>query len=230
MKSLAIITARGGSKRIPKKNIRNFCGKPIIAYPISAALKSGIFSEVMVSTDNQEIADIAKALGAVVPFLRSQKNSDDFATTADVVREVIDVYRDNGKVFDQLCCLYPTSPFVTDSILMRANELMHKPGVNAVIPVVKFGFPIQRAFKVVKEQLVYREPEFKSTRSQDLEPLFHDSGQFYFIKTSAFENGYSLVPEGCHPLILNEMEVQDIDNEIDWKMAELKFGLTQIQS
>ena len=157
MKNLAIITARGGSKRIPKKNIKEFCGKPIIAYSIKAALSAGIYDEVMVSTDSEEIAEIAKAHGAAVPFMRSEAASNDFATTADVIAEVLEEYNKLGKHFDSFTCVYQTAPFVTVEKLANAMRLLD--GADAVISVVKFSYPPQRAFVVRNGSLAFQFPE-----------------------------------------------------------------------
>lgn len=179
MLSLAIITARGGSKRIPHKNIRDFCGKPILAYSIEAAKTSDIFDTVMVSTDNNEIAVIAKQYGAQVPFLRSKISSSDYATTADVIREVLQRYSKSGTDYDWFCCLYPTAPFVTAEKLQKAAQLLMQPEIDSVIPVVRFSFPPQRALVLRDSMLCYQYPENENARSQDLEPLYHDAGQFY---------------------------------------------------
>lgn len=220
MSSIAIITARGGSKRIPGKNIKEFCGKPIIAYSIEAALKSELFDVVMVSTDSEEIADIAKSYGAEVPFMRSQKNSDDYATTADVLHEVISKYEELGQHFDIMCCIYPTAPFVTSTKLKTAYEFMKKKKGDALIPVVKYSFPPQRCFVIRSERIQLLHPENMNIRSQDLEPYYHDAGQFYFWKTNKFS---TVFVKNTVPYILDDMEVQDIDNIEDWKIAEIKY-------
>ena len=221
MKSIAIITARGGSKRIPKKNIRDFCGQPIIAYSIKAALDSGVFNEVMVSTDSEEIAYIAEMNGAVVPFLRSEQTSNDYATTADVLREVLDQYVLRDCFFDWFACIYPTAPFVRPDRLRRAAELLNES--DSVISVVKFSFPPQRAFVIRDGQLKYIYPEYERTRSQDLEPEYHDCGQFYFCKTELFYQHHSLILPNTKACIIPEEEVQDIDTISDWTIAELKY-------
>lgn len=223
MSVLCIITARGGSKRIPKKNIKEFCGQPIIACSIRAALDSKLFDEVMVSTDSEEIADIARKFGAAIPFMRSERNSDDHSTTADVLLEVVADYRSRGKEFDYICCIYPTAPFVTAEKLRQAFEKMGSQRADAIIPVVKFSFPPQRCFIKKDGRILYKWPEYMFTRSQDLEPYYHDAGQFYFIKTSVFESDKTLVPVNTISLEMDEMEVQDIDNITDWNLAELKY-------
>jgi N-acylneuraminate cytidylyltransferase len=222
--AVAIITARGGSKRIPRKNIRLFNGKPIIAYSIEAAIGSGIFDEVMVSTDDEEIATIAKKYGASVPFMRSSTTSDDYATTADVLREVIQSYLEGKRVFKYACCIYPTAPFVTDEKLSSAFQKLLDSNADSVLPVTKFSFPIWRSFRMENGQISYNWPEFAPKRSQDLPPAFHDCGQFYFFRTAAFLQSGKLVTENTIGLEVPETEVQDIDNEDDWKIAEIKFG------
>lgn len=218
MRSIAIITARGGSKRIPRKNIKEFMGKPMLAYAIEAALTSEVFDEVMVSTDDIEIAEIAKKYGASVPFMRSEATANDFATTADVLNEVKLEYKKRGKEFDTICCIYPCVPFLTAKILKEAYETFEKSGKSSLTPVVKFSFPIQRAFAVNEEgDLYYREPENASKRSQDLEPMYHDVGMFYFMS----EDNTKM--QGCVPYIMDESAVQDIDTIEDWRMAELKY-------
>lgn len=220
-KNLCIIPARGGSKRIPRKNIKDFLGKPIIAYSIEVALKSKLFDEVMVSTDDKEISQIAKQYKARVPFIRSEKASDDFATTLDVVKEVLASYRKLGKEFENICILYPTAPFVTVKRLKEGSDKLGS--YLACIPVVAFDYPVWRAFKLEDKKLSYQWPEYEKSRSQDLEPLYHDAGQWYWIKTSAIKN--SLVPDKTASILLDSFEVQDIDVEADWKLAELKFKL-----
>lgn len=233
MANVAIITARGGSKRIPRKNIRNFCGKPIIAYAITAALGSDLFDEVMVSTDNHEIAETAKGYGASVPFMRSPSTSDDYATTTDVLCEVLRTYEEQGKSFDFMCCLYPTAPFVTAEKLRAAHAAFVKSGAEMLEPVVPFSYPPQRSFSVEEGLLTYNYPEHMRTRSQDLPTWYHDAGQFYFYKVKAFrksvegndrQGGYDL---RCVPFVMNEMEVQDIDTIMDWQLAEAKYRLSQ---
>ena len=225
MSSIAIITARGGSKRIPKKNIKDFCGKPVIAYSIEAALKSGLFDEVMVSTDSEEIAEIARRYGANVPFMRSEKTSNDWATTADVLKEVIENYSLQKLNFDMFCCLYPTAPFITAEKLKAAKALLDREKADSLMPVVRFSFPPQRGMIIKKGCLEYRYPEFKNARSQDLEPLYHDCGQFYFCRVDAFLKYNALVTPNTVPMEMAEEEVQDIDNLSDWELAELKYKL-----
>lgn len=220
--SIAIITARGGSKRIPRKNIREFCGKPIITYSIEAALKSGLFDEVMVSTDDDEIAEVARRAGAQVPFMRSSESAGDYASTDDVLMEVLEAYKAQGREFDTFCCLYPTAPFVTEEKLKRAMELLER--ADSVMPVVRFSFPPQRCM-VMNEagEICMKWPEYASARSQDLEPYYHDCGQFYFCRTNLFMEYKTTDLPHMAAMIISELEVQDIDNFDDWEIAELKY-------
>ena len=220
--NVCIITARGGSKRIPKKNIKEFCGKPIIAYSIEAAIESGMFCEVMVSTDDEEIAEISKSYGASVPFMRDEKTSDDYASTADVLREVLERYEETDVHFDNFCCVYPTAPFVSASKLRDSGALLFE-SVRAVVPVVQFSFPPQRAFRIKNECIELIDTEAFKMRSQDLEPIYHDCGQFYWGKVDLFLRTGELIPKDTKPFVVPEMEVQDIDNLSDWELAELKF-------
>ncbi|MCG8476581.1 MAG: pseudaminic acid cytidylyltransferase, partial [Cytophagales bacterium] len=187
MNRIAIIPARGGSKRIPRKNIKLFCGKPVIAYSIEAAFESGVFDEVMVSTDDEEIAEMAKELGASVPFFRSPETSDDYAVIADVIGEVLSCYRSEGKEFDEFCCLLPAAPFITAARIKEAFDKISA-GFESVFPVLKFSYPIKRALQLDgrtgKVSMIW--PEHLKTRSQDLPPAYHDSGQFYCMRVEAF--------------------------------------------
>ncbi len=229
MSAIAIITARGGSKRIPRKNIKKFCGKPIIAYSIEAALNSKIFDEVMVSTDDFEIAEIAKCYGAKVPFYRSIATSDDFATTADVLTEVLLKYKDTGRSFDWVCCIYPTAPFVTAAKLQKAFSMLGRADMDALLPVVKFSYPPQRSFVIRDEKVFYKWPENVRKRSQDLEPFYHDAGQFYLIKEDVFLSQKTLIPTNTTAYESSEQEVQDIDTMDDWKIAEMQYKAMQMQ-
>ncbi len=222
-KRIAIITARGGSKRIPKKNIKDFCGKPIIAYSIEAAISSKLFDEVMVSTDSEEIAEIAKKYGASVPFMRSAETSNDYATTNDVLMEVFNEYEKRGQEFDIAVCIYPTAPFVTADKLKRAIDMVEKDGADAVTPVVQFSFPPQRAFIIRDNALEYQYPENASARSQDLETVYHDCGQFYVMRP--YNILHDVESTMTMPLIMKESEVQDIDTIEDWEIAEIKYKL-----
>lgn len=221
MSNLCIITARGGSKRIPRKNIRPFLGKPIIAYSIEAALSSGAFDEVMVSTDDKEIRAVALQYGASVPFLRSDATSNDFATTADVLNEVLDEYEKRNRFFDFFACVYPTAPFVSGERLRTAMEMLTQSDADSIRTVVQYSYPPQRAFIAKEGVLAYQYPQYYRSRSQDLEPIYHDCGQFYIYRTASFraigDAGKML------PIIVPEEETQDIDNYSDWELAEVKY-------
>lgn len=225
MKVLAIITARGGSKRIPRKNIKDFCGKPIMAYSVEAAVNSGAFDTVMISTEDEEIASIGQKYGAEVPFYRSEETASDFATTTDVLMEVLDEYEKRGMHFDIACCIYPTAPFVTAKRLKEAVDTLSSSDADTLIPVVSFSYPPQRAMVIEDGILTFKYPENLSVRSQDLEKHYHDAGQFYVFRTDAFKKNRNLMVGNILPLVLGEMEVQDIDTEEDWQMAELKYSM-----
>lgn len=226
MGNICIIPARGGSKRIPRKNIKHFSGKPIISYSIQAALDSKLFDEVMVSTDDSEIAEIAKKYGAKVPFLRSDNNSNDFATTLDVIYEVIDNYKTQNKSFDNVCCIYPTAPFVTTQKLFKSLELLNNKELDTVFPVIKYSFPVQRAMRKFQKKFIRMiQPEHMETRSQDLEPTYHDAGQFYWFKTERILEQKKIWTDSTGFIEINELEAQDIDTETDWKIAELKYKM-----
>lgn len=225
MNALAIITARGGSKRIPRKNIKPFLGKPIIEYSIDAAISSGMFSEVMVSTDDQEIVDISTKAGATVPFMRSEKTANDYATTLDVLLEVIEEYESRGKHFDYMCCLYPTAPFVTANAISEAMNILIDKQADTVFPVVKFSFPPQRCMIVKDGKLEAKWPEYTQTRSQDLEPYYHDCGQFYCINVNSFLDQRKIMMNNVLPFFQDEINVQDIDTMEDWAIAEMKYKI-----
>jgi N-acylneuraminate cytidylyltransferase len=226
MKKIAIIPARGGSKRIPKKNIKSFLGKPIIAYSIEAALQSGLFDEVMVSTDNLKIGEIAKKYGASVPFFRTDKNSDDYATTIDVIEEVLMQYQNNDQNFDYACCIYPCAPFVTAQNLQKSYSKLLEQDLDCVFPIVKYGHPIQRALRIVNTGLIEMfETENMQLRSQDFEASYHDLGQFYFFKTNEILKQRQLWTDNTGFIELKESEAQDIDTIDDWNLAELKYKL-----
>lgn len=225
MSSLCIIPARGGSKRIPRKNIKPFMGKPIIAYSIDAALKSGAFDEVMVSTDDEEIAGVARQYGASVPFFRSAETANDYATTVDVLLEVIETYRQQGNVFDTICCLYSTAPFVTPERL-KESYVKLSDNIDASFTMVEYSYPIQRSLRINEAGLVeMKYPEYLRSRTQDLEKVYHDAGQFYFVKTKTLIEEKTVWCKKTAPLILSELEVQDLDTLTDWQLAEMKYEL-----
>ncbi len=231
MKSLCIIPARGGSKRIPRKNIRSFHGKPIIAYPIQAALQSGCFDEVMVSTEDQEIAAIARDCGATVPFLRSAENAGDRAGSDEVIKEVILRYRELGRDYPQVCGLYPTAALVTAAQLRQGREmLLADPTLTSVLPVLRFSFPIQRALVRRANRVPLLQPEHYQSSSQDLEPAYHDAGQWYWLNSERFLQNGEFMGENSNGLVLSAMEAQDIDSEDDWAVAELKFQLARLRA
>ena len=226
MSIIAIITARGGSKRIPKKNIKEFMGKPMLAYAIDAALKSGIFDKVMVSTDSEEIADVARKYGADVPFMRSEKTASDFAVTFDVIDEVINKYKELGENYDTFCCIYPCVPFLKSETLKSAYKLMEKH--DAVQPVCKYPVPIEWAMKISKNDIL--EPYDRAAqmmRSQDIEPKYFDVGMFYYCKVESMYEHNSLTPDDTAAYVIDESECQDIDTPTDWKMAEMKYRIMQ---
>jgi N-acylneuraminate cytidylyltransferase len=225
MANLCIIPARGGSKRIPRKNIKEFLGKPIIAYSIEVALQSGLFDEVMVSTDDDEISKIAEKYGAKVPFMRSTENASDFATTRDVLIEVVDDYQKNGKQFDYICSLYPTAPLVSISNLLDGFNLLTSGRFDTILPIVAFSYPIQRSLVLEDSKIKMAHHEFVHTRSQDLPVRYHDAGQWCWMRYTSLMQSISLFTPNSGAIILEELRVQDIDNEMDWQLAELKYAL-----
>jgi N-acylneuraminate cytidylyltransferase len=222
-KNLCIIPARGGSKRIPRKNIKDFLGKPIIGYSIEAAINSGLFDKVMVSTDDEEIANVAISQGASIPFMRSKENSNDFATTLDVVKEVLATYKKLGEAFENVCVIYPTAPFIEIEKLKEGYDKLKT--ANAAISVTEFSYPIWRSFKLKLGEVTYQWPEYEKSRSQDLQNLFHDAGQWYWIITNCIKD--SLVAQKTAAVILSNLEVQDIDTLEDWRIAEMKYEYLQ---
>jgi len=225
LNAIAIIPARGGSKRIPRKNIKHFHGKPIIAYSIEAALGSQAFDEVMVSTDDTEIAEVAKKYGASVPFLRSATTSTDMAMTVPVLLEVLDEYTRQGQNYDFGCCLYPCAPFITPNRLRDCMKLFLDSGADSALPVARFSYPPQRCLVVRGGKAAMLHPENYNVRSQDLEPLYHDAGQFYCFRTASLRRERKLYCANTVPIVLLDTEVQDIDTEDDWLVAEVKYRI-----
>jgi N-acylneuraminate cytidylyltransferase len=226
MTNLAIIPARGGSKRIPAKNIKNFLGKPIIRYAIESALSTKLFEEITVSTDSEEIASIAISSGASVPFIRSKKNSDDWATLSDVLLEVLHEYEEQKKDFDAVCMILPTAVFVCTENLLQGYHKLVDGNFSSVIPVAKYSYAIQRAlFQDDAGRLAMLWPENKNTRSQDLTPAYYDCGQFYWINTKDFLKEKSILMNNSGSIILNAEKVQDIDTTEDWAIAEMKYQM-----
>lgn len=225
MSNIAVITARGGSKRIPRRNIREFCGKPIIAYSIEAAIESRLFDEVMVSTDDIEIADVSKRYGAAVPFFRSKETSDDFATTMDVLNEVVAEYESRGVRYEYLCCLYPTAPFVTPSRMKESFEIITGTSSDRFVPVVRYECPPQWCSYIDESgYLIHCFPEYINMRSQDLKPMYYDAGQFYWFNIENCFLKKNKDQKIC-TMVLSNLETQDIDNELDWDVAEIKYKL-----
>ncbi len=225
---LAVIPARGGSKRIPRKNIRAFCGKPMIAWSIAAALESRVFDRIIVSTDDAEIAETARAHGADVPFQRPADLSDDHATTVPVIAHAVRWQAEHGAAPQHVCCLYATAPFVRAEDLRQGLALLDQPDCDYVFPVTSFGFPIARAIRLTTAGRVEMlHPEHLNTRSQDLEEAFHDAGQFYWGRAEAWLAGRPLFSTRSVPLILPRYRVQDIDTPEDWVRAEGMFRTLQ---
>lgn len=224
--NIAIIPARGGSKRIPRKNIRLFRGRPIIAWSIEAALGCDLFDDVMVSTDDEEIATVARSLGANVPFLRSPDTANDMAGTAAVLEEVLDQYKGLGRTYRTGCCIYPTAPFVTTTDLLRGWEQLNSDTVDFVFPVTSFGFPIWRSLSRSSDgRTTMFFPEHRDARSQDLPIAYHDAGQWYWFRVEALLKEHTLYGARAGSIVLPPTRVQDIDQEEDWVIAELKHGL-----
>ena len=219
MEKVAIIPARGGSKRIPRKNIKSFLGQPIINYPIKVALSSGLFDEVVVSTDDEEIAAIAQDQGARVPFMRSARNADDYATTVDVLQEVLLQL----PSYEIGCCIYPTAPLVSIGRLQQALSLLLDHQYNTVFPVVRYSYPIDRSLQLTDQHRVtMRWPENLNVRSQDLPEAYHDAGQFYWFRSAYLQKEQTLYGNNSGAIVLPSGEVQDIDTPEDWQLAELK--------
>jgi N-acylneuraminate cytidylyltransferase len=222
MKNLCIIPARGGSKRIPRKNVKPFMGKPIISYSIENAKATGLFNEIMVSTDDSEIVEIAKQYGASVPFLRSEKTANDYATLADVLQEVLECYSKEGKSFDNMCCILATCPMVKSESIIDAYKMLVQSKFTTICPMVAFSYPILRSFSIdEKGEMVMNWPEYANARSQDLKPAYHDSGTFYWHKIDPWLAGN----RRRGGIVISEDLVQDIDTEQDWKMAEMKYRI-----
>lgn len=225
---LAIIPARGGSKRIPRKNIKAFCGKPMIAWSIEAALVSGCFDKVIVSTDDEEIATVARQYGAEIPFMRPAELSDDHTGTLPVVRHAIEWFTARGTVVEQVCCLYATAPFVCVEDIQRGLGILEQTGSDYAFSVTSYAFPIQRAIRITEaERVEMLHPEHFNTRSQDLEEAYHDAGQFYWGLASAWLEGKVIFSQASAPVILPRHRVQDIDTSEDWLRAEWMFKAMQ---
>ena len=225
---LCVIPARGGSKRIPRKNIRPFCGKPILAYSIEAALETGLFDRVMVSTDDDEIAAVALAHGAEVPFLRPRELADDHTGTNAVARQAIEWHLRQGTEVLHACCLYATAPFVRAADLTAAYARLCESDKSFVFSVAKARFSVQRALRLMDSgEVEAMYPEFYASRSQDLEPAYHDAGQFYWGTAAAFLEDRKLYTRASRGYVLPHYRVQDIDDEEDWMHAELMFEVLE---
>ena len=225
-RSLAIIPARGGSKRIPRKNIRLFAGRPILSWPVKAALDSGLFDTVMVSTEDEQIAAVARETGAEVPFLRSLETADDHSSLLDVLAEVVARYQAAGRDFDVVCCILPTALLVTSTALRRGHEMFATGAYDSVFPVAPFPAPLQRALRRDAAGIVSMfQPEHYGSRSQDLERGYYDAAQFYWMSSQACLDRVPTFGGRAGSFVLDETEVQDIDTEADWRLAELKHRL-----
>lgn len=224
--NLAVIPARGGSKRIPKKNIRLFHQKPMVSYSISAALGSNLFDDVLVSTDDEAIAEVAREHGATVPFTRPAEISDDHTGIIEVVNHSIEWYRKNVGAVKNVALIYATAPFITANVLVDAFKLLNKSSCSYVLPVAQFSFPIQRALKIKDSgRIDMFQPEHRFTRSQDLQEAYHDAGQFCIGKAEAFLNKEDIYSNLTLPYLLPMEQVQDIDTEEDWARAEALYQL-----
>lgn len=228
MKKIAIIPARGGSKRIPRKNIKVFYGKPIIGYAINLAKRSNIFDCVMVSTEDEEIKKIAKSYGAEVPFLRNKKNASDFATTYDVLEEVINWYKKEGHEFDYGCCIYPITPLLKETTIKIAFEKLNNGNYDSLIPVTPFSHPIQRALYMDNVDLLkVKDEDSFMQNTQNLPTYYHDTGQFYWFNPSVCMLKKKLMTDNTTSLILSSDQYQDVDNQDDWELMKLKYQKNQ---
>ena len=225
---IAIIPARGGSKRIPRKNIKEFHGKPMIAYSIEAALESNCFDKVIVSTDDSEIAEIAIKYGAEVPFIRPDNIADDYATTLDVIKHAIEFTEQQGWGVKNVCCIYATAPFLTPEFIKKGLQELTKSTIDYAFSATSFPFPIQRAIRInAQERVEMLQPEHLNTRSQDLEEAYHDAGQFYWGTATAFLNGKPFFSPQSKAILLPRKRVQDIDTPEDRELAEALYKALQ---
>lgn len=230
MNRVAIIPARGGSKRIPRKNIKEFCGKPMIAWSIEAAKASNCFERIIVSTDDAEIADVAKAWGATVPFIRPAALSDDYTGTSSVIRHAVEWLDQNDVSVDFACCIYATAPFISSEALLEGWRLITQEACSFAFSVTSYAFPIQRAIRVLDSGRVSMfSPEHLNIRSQDLEEAWHDAGQFYWGTGKAWREERAIFAEESVPVKLPRHRVQDIDTPEDWVRAEWLFKAMQIE-
>ena len=223
LRAYAVIPARGGSKRIPRKNIKEFHGKPIIAYSIQTAIESKLFEEVIVSTDDSEIAEIAESYGALAPFRRPESLSGDYASSFGVIAHSVQWLIDNDCSPTHVCCIYPTAPFLKKDFLEEGFTLLINERLDFVFSVTSFPYPIQRALRVDNGLVTMKDPSFQLARSQDLEEFYHDAGQFYFGSSDAFISKSSIFEAQTGCIKLPRETVHDIDNPEDWKIAEKMF-------
>ncbi|MCF8038375.1 MAG: pseudaminic acid cytidylyltransferase [Desulfohalobiaceae bacterium] len=222
--TIAVIPARGGSKRIPRKNIKNFCGQPIIAYSIQAAQESGLFDRIIVSTDDEEIAEVSRLYGAEIPFMRPKELADDYTGTNAIVKHALKWFRDQNVPVEYACCIYATAPFIQVKYLQQGFDKLISGGKDFVFTVTTFEFPIQRAVKLNQDcEVEPFFPEFIPSRSQDLEEAYHDAAQFYWGKSEAYLNDTSLYFSGSLSLVLPRYLVQDVDTLEDWQQAEFMY-------
>jgi N-acylneuraminate cytidylyltransferase len=221
---LCVIPARGGSKRIPRKNIKDFLGKPIIAYSIEAALSSGCFDRVIVSTDDEEIVGVAREYGAETPFVRPPELANDYAGTLPVIKQAIEWFEQNDQAPQFVCCLYATAPLVRPETINQVFQQFQESGADYCFTVTHFASPIQRAIKIAaSKRLEMFYPENFNVRSQDLEEAYHDAGQLYWGKAEAFKQQTPIFSEAASPFILPRYLVQDVDTPEDWILAELMY-------
>ena len=226
--NICMIPAGGGSKRIPRKNIKAFNGKPIIAYSIEAALESNCFDQVIVSTDDNEIAEVARTYGAKVPFIRPAKLSNDYAGTIPVIKHTIEWLEGHNNTINNVCCLYATAPFIQSQTISKAFQQLLESKSDYCFSVTSFAFPIQRSIKITQDNKVNMfYPENFNVRSQDLEEAYHDAGQFYWGKAQAFKDELPIFSETASPYILPRYLVQDIDTMEDWIRAEAMHRVLQ---
>ena len=221
---IAIIPARGGSKRIPRKNIKDFFGKPVIAYAIENALNANIFDEIMVSTDDPQIAEIASSFGAKIPFLRSKENASDIASTTDVLLEVLEYYGNNCQHFEWGCCIYPVTPLLTPNLFKEAFNQIIVQECSSIFTVQEFSHPIHRAMRIDQDgkmQMINKDQVF--VRTQDIPTSYHDAGQFYWFEVEKFKKEKSIIGTDTSGFIVDEFQAQDVDTLADWTMMEVKY-------
>jgi len=230
-KRIAVIPARGGSKRIPKKNIRLFHGKPIIQWVIEAAEAAGCFDSILVSTDDPEVSAVARASGALVPFVRPAELSDDHTPTVPVIAHALNAMEESGATYQSACCIYPTSVFASSKIITKGLSLLNAGGCNYVMSVIPYPHPIERALRLAPNNTVKMDnPQHVATRSQDLQPSFHDAGQFYWGLSAAWISGAPILSGETKAVVLEHTDARDIDNEQDWQIAEQLFSLRASQT